>query len=274
MKIFLGSIFIIVIISSCGSFNKILKSNDIDYKYKKAVSYFEAKRYNYVIQIFSPEFFPLLKGTKEFEEAFYMFAYSHYYEKDYFNAENLFKQYAEIFSTSKRVVEMEYMRAYTYYKQSPKVDLEQTNTLKTIGMMNTFINQHPDTEQAKEAAKIIDLCKEKLEEKDFKSAELYYRMGQYRAAAVSFLSMLNAFPESNQSDFYKYMAIKAYFQFAEFSIEEKKEERYEEVITECNDFLDKFGESKYTKEVEKYSENSTTNIKKIKNEQVKKTTSS
>ena len=70
------------------------------------------------------------------------------------------------------------------------------------------------------------------------------------------------------------MAIKAYFQFAEFSIEEKKEERYEEVITECNDFLDKFGESKYTKEVEKYSENSTTNIKKIKNEQVKKTTSS
>jgi outer membrane protein assembly factor BamD len=36
------------------------------------------------------------------------------------------------------------------------------------------------------------------------------------------------------------MAIKSYFKFAELSIDEKKAERFEKVIEECNDFKDRF----------------------------------
>ncbi len=274
MKIILSSFLIILFYTSCGTFGKVLKSNDIDYKYGKAVSYFKAGKYSYVIQIFGPEFFPLLKGTKEFEEAFYMFAYSHYYEKDYFNAENLFRQFSETFTTSSRAVEMEYMRAYTFYKQSPKVELEQTNTIKTIGMMNSFVGKHPESDKAKEAQTIIDICQAKLEAKDYKAAELYYNMGQFKSASVAFTNMLTTFPESNTSDTYKYMAIKSYYQYAVKSVDERKEERFEQVINDCNDFIDKYAESKLNKEVEKLSQNSSNNIKNIKNEQIKKTTSS
>jgi len=35
------------------------------------------------------------------------------------------------------------------------------------------------------------------------------------------------------------MVIKSYFRFAEMSIEEKKAERFEQVITECHDFIDR-----------------------------------
>lgn len=274
MKKFLLFISVVALISSCGSFGKILKSNDIDYKYKKAVEYYNDKKYSYVIQIFGPDFFPLLKGTKEFEEAFYMYAYSHYYEKDYFNSENLFRQFCETFTTSPRIAEIEYMRAYTYYRQSPKIELEQTNTVKTIGMMSTFANKYPESKEAKEAFEIIEKCKAKIELKELKAAELYYNIGQYKAAAIAFNNMLLTFPETNRGDEYKYMSIKAFYLYAGQSVEERKEERYEQLILDCNDFVDKFPESKLITEVEKYNINCANNIKTIKNEQTKKTTSS
>lgn len=274
MKIVLVFLVSLVILTSCGSISKVLKSNDIEFKYKKAVEYFGKKKYSYVIQIFDERFFPQLKGSKEFEEAFYMLAYSHFYEKDYFNAENLFRQYAETFSSNPRSTEMAYMRSYTYYKQSPKVDLEQTNTLKTIGMMNQFISQHPTSDKVKEALEIIEICQGKLEAKDFKAAELYYHMGQFKAAYVAFNAMLNTFPETNKGDEYKFMAIKAYYQYAQLSVEDRKAERFEQIVNDCNDFIDRYPESKLIKEIERYSANSTSNLKNIKNEQTKKTTSS
>ena len=48
------------------------------------------------------------------------------------------------------------------------------------------------------------------------------------------------------------MIIKSYYRFAEMSVEEKKVERFEQVITECNEFTDRFPESKLRKEAENF----------------------
>lgn len=139
------------------------------------------------------------------------------------------------------------MRAYCFYQQSPKPLLDQTNTLKTIGMMQTFINTHPGSLRNKEAAEIIAICREKLETKDYKSAQLYYDLGQFRAAGVTFATLLNSYPESVKGDEYKLMIIKSYYRYAELSVEEKKEERFTQVVNECNEFTDRFPESKLKK---------------------------
>ena len=68
------------------------------------------------------------------------------------------------------------------------------------------------------------------------------------------------------------MVIKSYFRFAEMSIEEKKAERFEQVITECHDFIDRFPESKLAKSVQQYLNLSQTNIKNLSNEQTKAST--
>ena len=39
------------------------------------------------------------------------------------------------------------------------------------------------------------------------------------------------------------MAIKSYYRFAEMSVLEKKQERYQKVIQECNDFMDRYPQS-------------------------------
>jgi outer membrane protein assembly factor BamD len=51
------------------------------------------------------------------------------------------------------------------------------------------------------------------------------------------------------------------------SIDEKKEERYNKVINEVEDFQDRFPESKLLKEAERYLTLSKNNIKSLNNEQ-------
>ncbi|WEK35852.1 MAG: outer membrane protein assembly factor BamD [Candidatus Pseudobacter hemicellulosilyticus] len=236
---------------SCSKFAKVQKSTDYDYKLRMAEKYYVEKKYHFAQQLYE-ELFPLMKGQPQFEDLFYKYAYCSYYLRDWMNAENLFKQFTEVFPTSAKAEEMEYMRAYTYYRQSPKLELDQTNTQKTIGLMQTFINTHPESPRVKEATDIIDGCRVKLEGKQYKSAELYYNMGHYRAAAIAYTSLMNDFPDSQRSDEYKLQVIRAYYLFAENSVEEKKPARYEQVVTECNDFSDRFPESKYLKQVEEY----------------------
>ncbi|MEI2708576.1 MAG: outer membrane protein assembly factor BamD [Chitinophagaceae bacterium] len=263
-------LIIVVALSSCTSkFAKIQKSKDYQYKLKMAEQYYAKQKFNFA-QILFEEVFPYLKGTPQFEDIYYKFAYCSYYEKDFLNAENLFKTFVETFPNSPRAEECEYMRAYSYFKQSPKVELDQTNTNKTIGLMQVFINTHPTSKRVKEASDIMDLCREKLELKDYKSAELYYNLGFFKAAAISFSNVSENFPDSKKSDEYKLLVIKSYYKYAEMSILEKQEERFEKVLNECADFKERFRESKFIQEVERYKTLSNNFIKNQKNEQVKK----
>lgn len=266
---FIPILIAVVFLSSCGKgITKILKSPDPEYKLRIAEKYFVQKKYNKA-QVLYEDIMPYYKTKAEFQDIYYKYAYCAYYQADYLNAENLFKTFLEIFPNSPKAEEMDYMRAYCFYKQSPKPELDQTNTIKTIGMMQIFINTHPGSERIKQASEIIDICRGKLEVKDYKSARLYYDMGQFRAAGVAFASLLNSYPESGIADEYKLMIIKSYFRYAEMSVETRKLERFEQVINECQEFVDRFPDSKLRKDAEYYLNLSQTNIKNISNEQVK-----
>src|SRR5258705_8765542 len=257
-----------ITLSSCGGMTKILKNPDPNYKLRIAEQYFVKKKYAQAQQLFE-DVMPYFKTGKEFEDIYYKYAYCAWYQRDYMNAENLFKTFLEIFPNSTKAEEIDYMRAYSFFKQSPKPELDQTNTIKAMGMMQTFINTHPGSARIKEANDIMDICRTKLETKDFKSAKLYYDIGQFRAAGVAFANLLNSYPESSNADEYKLMIIKSYYRFAELSVDEKKVERYEQVINECNEFADRFPESKLKKDADEFLNLSQANIKKLNNEQIK-----
>jgi outer membrane protein assembly factor BamD len=233
-----------------------------------AEQFFAKKSYTKAQQVYE-DVMPYYKTDKVFEDIYYKYAFCAYNLGDYPNAENLFKSYLEIFPNSVKAEEVDFMRAYCYYKQSPKPELDQTSTIRAMGIMQIFINTHPGSVRNKEANEIIDICRAKLETKDRQSANLYFDLGQFRAAGVAFTALLNTYPESMKADEYKLMIIKSYYRFAEMSIEEKKVERYEQVITECNEFADRFPDSKLKKEADDYLNLSQTNIKKLNNEQIK-----
>lgn len=269
MNRFFTLLFSLILFSSCaGKLSKTLKSTDSDYKLKVAENYYAQKKYTNA-QVLFEDLFPTFKGTPKFEDLYYKYAYCAFYLNDYANAENLFKTFVETFPTSNKTEEADYMRAFCYYKQSPKAELDQTNTTKAMGQMQAFINTHPQSSKVAEATAIIDESRAKLEVKDFKSAELYYNLGYYKAAAIAFTALIDNYPDSNRGDNYKLMVIKSYYFYANNSVEEKQAERFDKVVTECIDFLDKFPQSKLIKTVEHYRTESFNNIKS-KNEQTKK----
>ena len=135
---------------SCGGFNKVMKSKDPEYKLRMAEQYFVKKKYNYAQQVYE-DIMPYFRGRPEFEDIYYKYAYTAFYQKDYMNAENLFKTFLEIYPNSSKAEEVDFMRGYTFYKQSPKAQLDQTNTIKAMGYMQTIINTHPGSAKNKEA---------------------------------------------------------------------------------------------------------------------------
>ena len=255
---------VVLALTSCTSkFQKILKNKDTDFKVKMAEKYFNEKKYTNAQQLFE-SVMPFVKGTPRYEELYLQFANSYFYDKDYQNAENLFKTFVEYFPNSPKTEEVEYMRAYTYYKRSPKAELDQTTTNRTIQLMQAFIDGHPTSKKAKDAAEVIDACRAKLELKDYNTATLYYNLTLYRAAAISYGLMSDGYPDSKKSDKYKLLTVDSYFKFAENSYVDKQKERFEKVIVEYNDFLDRFSESPLLKEANKIKTQTDNYLKTLK----------
>lgn len=265
--LFVISVFIV----GCTNMNKILKSTDYEYKLKKGNEFYEKKKYSQAILVYE-DIFPVLKGTAEFEGLYWNYAFSHYYLKDYLNAENLFKGFVENFPTSPRSEEASFLRAYCYFKQSPKPELDQTSTMKAINFLQTFALRHPQSEKNKEVYEIVERLRLKLEAKERRNADLYYNLGYFKASATAFAELMNNFPDSPDGDIYKLMVIKSYYEYAKKSIDEKKLERFEKVLDECADFIDRFPDSKLSTDVSKYKNLSENQIKNLKNEQNKETT--
>ncbi len=269
MKLFINlfTVFILFIgLSSCSKFSKIQKSHDIAYKLTKADEYYAKKSYRNARALYE-ELFPALKGTDKFEDLYYKYAYCFFYEKQYSDAENLFKGYIEVFPNSPHAEEIDYMRAYSFYKQSPKLELEQVNTLKSMNMMQTFINQHMGSPRVKDATAIIDEGRAKLELKEAREAQLYYNLGQFRASGIAFNNLLNNYSESVKGEQYKLMVVKSFYKFAKLSVIDKQQERFEKVVIEYLDFADRYPESTLLKDAEQYSNLSKNNIKELTNEQ-------
>ncbi|MEO5889751.1 MAG: outer membrane protein assembly factor BamD [Ferruginibacter sp.] len=257
--------------SSCNKYSKIMKSKDVTYKLSMADSFYAEKKYRQAQQLYE-ELYPVFKGTDKFEELYYKDAYCFYYLKNYMDAENFFKGFLEVFPNSSKAEEVDFMHALCFYKQVPKVDLDQTNTAKSIGVMQTFINTHPGSTRITEATAIIDKCRERLEVKELRAADLYFKVGQYRAAAIAYTGLLNNYPESKSGDKYKFNTVKSYYRFAKLSVQEKQSERFEKVVTEYQDFADRYPESPYLSEAKELSNISQNNIKEIQYEQIKTTT--
>ena len=106
----------------------------------------------------------------------------------------------------------------------------------------------------------------KLEVKDADAAKLYYNLGHYKAASVTYKLLMQNFPESASSDYYQYMTVRSYYNYAKQSIKEKQEERYGNAASAYTDLKANYPNSKYLEDAEKINSQVQTNINKLRNE--------
>ena len=258
-------LLVLITISACSGYEKALKSKDINYKLAKANEFYDKKQWQHANSLYE-SLIPVMKNTRNYEPMYYRYAYSFYNMKDYLSASYHFKNYLDFFPTSKEAEEVEFMYGLCLYKMSPKASLEQTNTEKAMEALQSFINTHPNSKRLEEANKYIDECRGKLEEKDASAAKLYYNIGQFKAASISYKQVMRNFPESAKSDYYQYMVVRSWYKYANESIREKQEERYAAALNAYKELVDGYPNSKYLRDAEKYYTLANNSINKIRNE--------
>ena len=254
-----------VLLYSCSGFERIRKSSDVNYKLTRANEYYEKKDYQHAYMLFR-ELLPIMKSTRNYEALFYKYAYSLYYLKDYVEASYYFKSFSQYFPTSNLAEECEYMSALSLFKYSPKYTLDQTNTTKSLEALQSFVVNHPKSPKAVEAQKYIDASKEKLEKKQASAARLYYDIGQFKAATVTYKSTMRKYPESKHADEYLYMIMKANYKYAKASVASKQEERYADALAAYRELKDTYPESSFMEDAEKLYTETNNNVNKIRNE--------
>ncbi|MFT4062440.1 MAG: outer membrane protein assembly factor BamD [Edaphocola sp.] len=269
MRKFCSSLLVFSLLFALGScksaFEKVLASNDIDYKFEKANELYEQNKYMKANELYE-NLIPSFRGKKSYEELFYRYCYSFFYQEDYLSASYQFKNFVEYFPKSSKADECEYMYAKCLYLQSPKFSLDQTNTIKAMEVLQTYINTHPGSANLKEANDYIDQCRAKIEKKDANTALLYFNIGEYKSASAAYKALIQEYPESARLDFYQLMLMRSCFKYAERSIPEKREERYAETVNGYKDFQQYTPNSPLKKDAEKLSASAQSIINQLRNE--------
>jgi len=173
-KIFLLVVVTVAISTSCDSYKKTLKSGNNELKYETALDLYEKGDFNKAIQ-----FFDILRavyrGTEEGENITYYSANSYFQTKDYNIAAYYYKQYAQTYPRGEHAEEASFMSAYCNYLQSPRISLDQTSTYIALSELQLFIDMHPSSPKVKEANRLMDDLRAKLETKSYNISKLYYR---------------------------------------------------------------------------------------------------
>ena len=260
-------------LSSCGEYNTVLKSTDYEYKYEAAKGYF-AKGQNSRAATLLEELIPILKGTANAEESAYMLAMTYFNQGDYISASHYFNVY---YTTYPRGTYTELARFFcgkALYLDTPEPRLDQSSTYKAIQELQMFIEYFLESSRKDLAQDMIFELQDKLVEKEYLSAKLYYDLGSYTgntvysstgnnylAAVVTAQNVLRDYPYTKRREDLSILILRAKYDMAKESVLEKQEERMRETIDEYYAFKNEFPESKYMPEVEKIFQDASKYVK-------------
>jgi outer membrane protein assembly factor BamD len=237
-----------LIIGSCGEYEKLLKSTDYELKKAKAKEYYDARQYVKATEILS-QIIPRYRASAEAEDLSWMNAMSFYMMKDYFMASNYFKQFIEQFPFGEHAQEANYMAAYCDYKLAPRPDLDQQSTRNAIEGFRIFVTRYPESPKVEEASKLITELEDKLVEKSYLSARLYYDMKQYKAAVTALNNSLKEYATTKYREEMMYLKLSSLFLYAENSLPARQKERYQAALDDYYSFMEEFPKSEYSREV-------------------------
>jgi len=238
-----------LLLTGCGEYTAAIKSTDPDYKMEVAKELYKANDYIRSFTLFE-ELLNMYRGTSKAEEIYYYYAYCYYGQRNYLLAAYHFKNYSRTFPASDKAQECAFMGAKCYYFDSPVYSLDQSSTYKAINELQLFIDQNPFSEQVDECTELIEKLRHKLEIKHYEIVKQYYKIGEFRATIVTCRNFLSEYPDTEYREEALFLQIKAHYDLASNSVQEKKEERLNETISAYKDFARQYPESRSLKPAE------------------------
>ena len=257
---FLPLLLVLTMLTACSEFSAVLKSDDYEYKYEAAKALYADGQYRQAAELFSMLLAPL-KGTSYGEESLYMLAESNLKAKDYESAAMFFKKYYQVYPKGHYMEMARFNSGYSLYKQVADIRLDQTSTMEAIREYQDFLDYCPNTGLKEQTHAVIYELQDRLVEKEYLSAKLYYDLGtytlnsiyggnNYEACVVTAQNALKDYPYASAGlrENLSILFLRAKYHLARQSVEAKRVERFRDAIDEYYAFENDFPESKYLQE--------------------------
>ena len=245
----------IMLLGACGEYEKLLKSRDYKAKYAMAVKLYEEGEYARAGTLLD-QVANIYRGTTKADTVKYYQAKSYYGQRDYMMAGYYFNELSATYVSSIYLEEADFMTAYCYYMQSPRAELDQETTYKAITAFQMFLSKYPTSERVSESMTIVNELRDKLVEKSFISARLYYDLGYYDSAILALRNSLIEYPDTRYREELMFLILRSSYLLADKSIPSKQRERFQATVDEYLSFIGEFPDGSHSREATRMYESS------------------
>ena len=252
-----------MLLTGCANeFNQVYKTSDYSYKYEYAKECFMKGKYTRAVTLLQ-DLVTLQKGTDNAQESLYMLAMAQYLGKDYESAATTFKKYYSSYPKGVYAEMAQYYIGQSLYMSTPEPRLDQSQTVAAISAFQDYLDLFPDAKYKETAQNRLFALQDKLVQKEFYSAQLYYDLGQYfgnctnggnnyEACIITAQNALKDYPYTSMREKFALLIMKSKYELAQQSIEEKKFERFQDAEDECYGFINEYPDSKDKATAEKF----------------------
>lgn len=119
-----------------------------------------------------------------------------YREEEYEQAVKEFEQFLTFFPGAAIADLAQYRLAMSYYDQLQPVEKDQGLTAKAQAEFEKLVKRYPESRYAPDALAKIELCRNRLAQKELWVAEYYIRQGKYAAALQRLEVVLKDYPRA------------------------------------------------------------------------------
>ncbi len=255
MRKLLFFLVLIVVLSSCSEYQKVLKNTDVKAKYDLAQKYYEEEDYKRANRLFE-QIAPKYVGKPQGERVMFFFANTYFERKDYNMAGYQFERFIKSYPKSEKVAQAGFLGAKSYYKLSPAHSLDQTDTDKALVKLQSFINTYPDSEYFAEANVMAKELTTKKEKKAFEIGKQFNKLGHFdysflTPAMAAFDNFISDYPGSIYREEALYLKFESASEFGLNSLARLKPERLENAKTAYNVLKRQFPDTKYADDAAK-----------------------
>ena len=261
--VIIASISALLMCSCASEFQAVSKYGDNEMKYEFAKEAFARGKFQQA-SLLLQEVVTMKKGSDEAQECLYMLAMAQYSNMDYEAASETFKKYTTSYPRGLYAEPAYFYIGQSLYQSSPEPRLDQSPTNGAITAYQQFMDLYPDSHLRPQAQERLYELTDKLIQKEFLSAQLYYNLGgyfgninsndesNYTSSIITAQNTLKNYPYCSLREDFMLLIMKSKFQLAENSSDEKRLDRYRDAEDECYGFINEFPDSKNVALAEKY----------------------
>lgn len=236
----------VFLFGACGPYQEVLKKGTSGERYALAQSLYDEGKYAKAERLLESQV-SIYLGKPGGEALVMLYGKTLFARKRYGLAAYQFERFAKSWPKSEFTQEALFLEGKSYFLDSPKYSLEQTDTYKAIDKLQSLIDRYPDTPYLNEVNNIVLELLTRLQQKKFEIAKGYNKISDYQAAIKALDNFMLDNPGSVFKEEAMYLKLHSMGELAKNSVRSKEKQRLQEALQMYDIFSKSYPES-YFKE--------------------------